>query len=232
MRHMKLGIMQPYFFPYVSYFQLIHAVDCFLIYDDVNYIKQGWINRNRILLNNNAHVFTLNLIGASSFKRINQIITGNNKGKLLKTVEQAYAKAPYYENVMPVIGEILQCEETNLARYLASGIIMVCQFLGINTKILLSSEIEKQQGVKGQEKIIHICQLFKADTYINAIGGTELYSKERFSDEGIDLFFIRSKDIRYKQFKHEFIPWLSIIDVMMFNSKASIIAMLGDIELI
>lgn len=224
--------MQPYFFPYIGYFQLIHSVDCFVIYDDVNYIKQGWINRNRILLNNKAHIFTLNLVGASSFKSINEICTGDNKAKLLRTVEQAYTKASNYSSVMPMIKEMILYKETCLSKYLTNSIINICRYLGINTRIIVSSDIEKQQELKGQEKIIHLCNLLKADTYINAVGGMELYSREIFSDEGIKLFFLRSNEVRYKQFNGAFIPWLSIIDLMMFNSKTSIKAMLTEIELI
>jgi len=224
--------MQPYFFPYVGYFQLIRAVDLFVIYDDVTYIKQGWINRNRILLNNQAYMFTLNLIGASSFKLINQIKIGNNKEKLLKTIEQAYVKAPHYKDVMPVLRDMFLNEETNLSRYLTYSILKVTQYLGTKTEIIISSEIDKQNELRGSEKVLHICQILNADTYINAIGGMELYSKENFRQEGIELLFIRSNPITYKQFHDEFIPWLSIIDVMMFNSKENIDVMLKDMELV
>jgi hypothetical protein len=229
---MRMGIMQPYFFPYIGYFQLIHAVDVFVIYDDVNYIKQGWINRNRILLNNTSHMFTLNLIGASSFRLINQIKTGDNKAKLLKTIEQAYVKTPYYKDVMPILRDIFLNEETNLSSYLNYSILGISEYLGVRTRIIKSSEIDKQNDLKGQEKVIHICKMLNASKYINAIGGVELYSKERFQQENIELSFIRSNPLIYKQFTDEFSPWLSIIDVIMFNPKDSIGQMLNNIELI
>ena len=229
---MKLGIMQPYFFPYIGYFQLMNAVDNFVVYDDVNYIKQGWVNRNRILLNNMEHIFTLNLLGASSFKLINQIRTGNNKEKLLKTVDQAYAKAPFHMHAMPMIKELLLNEETNLSKYIINSIINIVKYLGITSNITISSEIEKNNELRGQEKILHICKILRADTYINAIGGMNLYSKEKFHREGVELFFIKSNRVCYRQFENEFIPWLSIIDVMMFNPKERIKAMLDGFELI
>jgi len=229
---MKLAIMQPYLFPYIGYFQLIKAVDKFVIYDDVNYIQQGWINRNRILLKGKAFLFTLHLKGASPFKLINEIEIKNNNEKTLKTFKQAYIKAPFFREVYSVIEKIFTVNENNLSRFVINSILEIAKCLGIHTQTLISSQIKKDRELKGQEKIIDICKVLEANHYINAIGGMELYSKERFEKEGIKLSFIKSKLISYKQFNNEFIPWLSIIDVMMFNPKHKINDMLNAYEII
>lgn len=229
---MKVGIMQPYLFPYIGYYQLIKAVDTFVIYDDVNFIKQGWINRNRILLNGNDMMFNIILKGASSFKKINEIEVSGPNLKLLATIEQAYHKAPYFTEVFPLLSNIISSKETNLARYLTNSLHAIISYLSINTIILISSEIDKDTLLKGEDKVIDICKQLNATNYINAIGGQELYHKEKFSENGLTLNFIKSKSIVYHQFKNKFFPWLSIIDVMMFNSPTKILLMLDNFELI
>lgn len=229
---MKVGIMQPYLFPYIGYFQLMMAVDTFVIYDDVNFIKQGWINRNRILLNNSDFMFNITLKGASSFKKINEIEVVSNNLKLITTIEQSYRKAPYYAKVYPLVSNILINEETNLARYLTTSLNAIIEYLGIQVSILISSKIEKDTTLKGDDKVIAICKKLKATNYINAIGGQELYSKNKFAENGLILNFIKSKPIVYKQFKDPFIPGLSIIDVMMFNSPEAINEMLNEYEFV
>ena len=224
--------MQPYFFPYIGYWQLISAVDTFVIYDDVNFIKQGWINRNHIIGNDSNHLISLQLIGASSFKLINEVIVGNNSQKILKTIEQTYKKAPYFEKIFPLIQEVLQNEEKNLAQFLIFSIRKICTYLEIKTNISISSELIKNNNLKGQEKIISICKSLQAKQYINAIGGQELYTKEAFSQQNIDLFFIKNKPIEYLQFQNQFAPNLSIIAALMFNNKAILQSFLTEFELI
>jgi len=229
---MKVGIMQPYLFPYIGYFQLIKAVDTFVIYDDVNFIKQGWINRNRMLLNNSDFMFNIMLKGASSFKKINEIEVVCNNHKLITTIEQSYRKAPYFAEVIPLLSNILMNEETNLARYLTTSLNTIIEYLGIQVSILISSEIKKDNALKGDDKVIAICKNLKATNYINAVGGQELYSKNKFAENGLILNFIKTKPFVYKQFKDPFIPWLSIVDVMMFNSREVITEMLNEYELV
>ena len=229
---MRLAIMQPYLLPYIGYFQLINAVEKFVIYDDVNFIKQGWINRNRILVNGKDHIFTLKLNGASSFKRINQIDILNSKEKILKTVSQSYRKAPFYEQTMPLIQKIFSKQENNLASFLIFSLLEILKSLNIDTPIVKSSEIAKTNLLKGQDKIIYICKLLDATVYINAIGGQGLYNREAFQKNNIKLQFIKSRDINYEQFNSFFIPWLSIIDVLMFNSLETIQEMLREYDLV
>lgn len=227
--------MQPYFFPYLGYWQLINAVDEYVIYDDVNFIKGGWINRNRLLVNGNPSYFNVQMNGASSFKKINEIEVNDdkiNKRKMLETLYNCYGKAPYFNEAFPVLSNIINSDEKNLAKYLENSIIQVCNYLGINTKIIISSDISKNNDLKGKAKVIHICKLLGASDYLNAIGGKELYDYDSFEKEGIQLHFLKTNIEEYKQFKNEFVPGLSIIDIMMFNSKSTIQDMLNNYELI
>ncbi|MCT7650802.1 WbqC family protein [Aliarcobacter butzleri] len=229
---MTIAIMQPYLFPYIGYWQLINAVDTFVIYDDVNFIKQGYINRNSILSNGKSQQFTLELIGASSNKLIKEIEIGNNANKILKTIKQNYIKAPYFEIVFPMIEDILNQEEKNLAKFIGYSLQQISNYLILDTKFIYSSEIEKDNSLKAQDKVLEICNILKADKYINAIGGQELYNKEIFKENGIELNFLKIELVEYKQFKNDFVPYLSIIDILMFNSKDEIKNMLVRYELV
>jgi len=192
---MKLGIMQPYFFPYIGYFQLINAVDKFVIYDDVNYIKQGWINRNRILLNGQPHYITINLNDASSFKKINEIeINFNfNPSKLLKTLQQCYKKAPYFNEIYPLIEKVLFFEERNLAKFTTNSLKLICEYLNINSAFEISSQHNIGRKLRGEYRVIEICKYFGAEEYINAIGGVNLYNKEEFISKFADRIFFSPK---------------------------------------
>lgn len=216
---MKLGIMQPYFLPYVGYWQLLNEVDSYVVYDDVNYIKGGWINRNRILVNGKVNYLTLELQGASPNKLINEIgLSSNNKSriKLVKTISQAYKKAPMYDKVFPLIEEILLFKNNNLGTFVFNSIDAIAKYLDIDTKLYLSSEISKDNSLKGQDKVINICKQLNADTYINAIGGQKLYSFSDFRSEGIVLRFLKTcEDICYPQLTSDFCPSLSILDMLM-----------------
>jgi hypothetical protein len=229
---MKVAIMQPYFFPYIGYFQLINAVDEFVVYDDVNFIKQGWITRNSILINKKKHNFILQVEGASSFKKIKEITLGKNRIRILKTIEQEYKKAPFFSVVFPLIQEVLLNDESNLSKFLIFSLQKTAHYLNINTVFRLSSEINKNEALKGQDKVISICEELNATNYINAIGGQELYDKDTFHKNGITLSFIKTEPICYNQFDNDFIPWLSIIDVMMFNSIEETKLLLNKYELV
>jgi hypothetical protein len=232
---MKLGIMQPYFFPYIGYWQLINAVDTYVIYDDVNFIKGGWINRNRILVNNEANMINLKMNGASPNKLINQIEVSSDRiynKKLLKTIQENYKKASYFFNVYPVIENILNQDEKNLARYLEYSIQQICKYISIDTQLIISSSLSKNNVLEGQDKVIEICKVLEADEYLNAIGGRELYSHEDFASQGIKLKFLETRTVVYKQLNNEFIPNLSIIDVLMFNSREDIKKMLEKYKLL
>ena len=224
--------MQPYFFPYIGYWQLINAVDIFVIYDDVNFIKRGYISRNNILQNQKAQLFTLELIGASQNKKINEISVGNNAKKLLKTIKQNYSKAPFLNDVFQVLDEILNNEEKELSKFLGFSLVKIAKYLNIDTKFLYSSDIKNDKTFKAQDRLIEMSKILNATGYINSIGGIELYDKEVFSQNDINLSFLKTHEISYKQFNNEFVPNLSIVDILMFNSKDNIKNMLNQFQLI
>ncbi len=232
---MKLGIMQPYFMPYIGYWQLLNAVDKYVVYDDVNFIKGGWINRNRILVEGQAKYFNIPMLGASSFKLINEIGVNHDthlKNKNLRVLEAAYKKAPFFDAVYPIMESILSYQGDNLADFVTNSIKDVCKYLDITTTILLSSGLKKDNQLKAQAKVLSICNLLGADEYYNAIGGRSLYSFSEFAENGIKLRFLNPMLAPYKQFNNEFQPGLSIIDVMMFNSVQEIQNYLSDFQLI
>jgi hypothetical protein len=216
---LKVAIMQPYFFPYIGYFQLIAAVDLFVVYDDIKYTKKGWINRNRLLQNGKAVTFSLPLKGDSDALDVRErrLADSFDREKLLNQIRGAYGRAPYLAATMPLVEEVVRHGEANLFGFLHHALRRTCAHLGIGTEIRVSSDVAAGRELKGQDRVLALCAALGATTYVNASGGTELYSKETFLEKGIDLKFIRPGAIRYPQFDDEFVPSLSIIDVLMFN---------------
>lgn len=232
---MRVAIMQPYIFPYIGYFQLMNLVDKFVLYDDVNYINKGWINRNKILVNNNEYLFTLPLIGASQNKKINDIEIARNgkwENKIIKTIGDSYRKAPYFKAVFPIIEEVFLSSESNLSVFILASLTKLNAYLDINTLLLPSSSIYNNAHLKGQERILDICRKELATHYINPIGGMEIYNSTLFESSNIELSFIKSGTVVYKQSGYEFFPWLSIIDVIMFNSIDQTKKLLDEYQLI
>ncbi|MFV0469789.1 MAG: WbqC family protein [Dysgonomonas sp.] len=230
---MKLGIMQPYFLPYIGYFQLLNAVDKYVIYDNIQFTKKGWINRNRILQNGKDTLITIPVEKDSDYLNICQrsVSSGFDRKKLLNQIKESYRKAPYFNEIMPLIEEIVNYNDNNLFNYIYHSIVKICGYLRIDTEFIISSTIDIDHSLKGQEKVIAICKTFEATEYYNAIGGQELYSTIDFEKENIKLNFVSSNLIEYKQFANEFVPWLSILDVIMFNSVEEIEKMLGKYNL-
>ena len=232
---MKLGIMQPYFMPYIGHRQLLNAVDMYVKYDDVNFIKGGWINRNRIIVGDQIKYFNIPMQGASPNLLINEISVNNDYriiNKNLRVLEGAYKKAPYFNVIMPLMEAVLTCGEERISDYITYSIRRVCDYLGIHTELILSSSLEKDTTLRGQEKVLEICRILGAKEYYNAIGGQELYSCDTFDTQGITLKFVKTLPYEYKQFNDNFEPNLSMIDVLMFNSKEQIGEMLEHFVLI
>lgn len=221
---MKLAIMQPYFVPYIGYFQLINYVDKFVVYDDIQYTKKGWINRNRILLNQKEALLTLPLKKDSDFLVVKErfLSPDFDAAKMLRLIKEAYRKAPFFEPVYELLVQILTFKESNLFTYLHHSITRICAYLGIETEIIISSSVHYDRNLKASEKVIDICRELKAQKYINPIGGTSLYHFEDFEKQGIELLFLKSNEFRYNQLAQDFIPWLSIVDIMMMNDKKEI----------
>ena len=234
---MKIAIMQPYFMPYIGYFQMIKTVDKFVVYDNIQFTKKGWIQRNRILNNGKDDLFSLSIQKDSDYLNIfeRKLSTDfiEHNTKTLRKIESLYKKAPYFSEIMPLITKIFTYKShQNLFDFLFYSLQEILKYLSISTEFIISSTIKIDHDLKSQDKVIAICKELKAEQYINAIGGQELYKKEDFAKEGIQLDFIQPLPIEYSQFHHKFVPWLSIIDVLMFNSLEETNVMLSQFELI
>lgn len=232
---MKIAIVQPYFFPYIGYYQLIRAVDKFVIFDDVNFMKKKWINRNNILISGKASLFTIPLRSMSQNSLITDVEVANDLNwhpKILRSIEMAYKKAPFFQPVYTMIETIVNSGETRIGKLAAASMKTVCRYLDINTVFVDSSSIYNNSHFKGEERILDICGQEAADWYINPIGGTELYSRENFASRNIQLNFIKMLPIEYKQYNHAFVPALSMIDALMFNPKETIRGFLDRYELV
>ncbi|GAB3898618.1 WbqC family protein [Larkinella knui] len=232
---MTIAIMQPYFLPYIGYLQLMNTVDKFIFYDDVAFINRGWVNRNRILVNGKDFMLTVPLKEASQNKRIADIDLSDDpkwRQKLLQTLGQSYRKAPFYKTVYPLLEKIVNLEVRTIAELVRDSFPLINDYLGIQTELVPSSAIYNNHELRGQERILDICRQEKATRYINPIGGMELYDRQRFADAGIELFFIQSRRVDYAQFQNEFVPWLSIADVLMFNDVPTVQKMLDEFELV
>jgi hypothetical protein len=225
---MTLGIMQPYFLPYIGYWQLLAAVDCFVVYDNIQYTKKGWINRNRFLRNGSDSYFTVPIKQASDYLNVDEreVAADFDRDKLLRSLEAAYRRAPHFGATFPVIERIIRNPTTNLFGYVYESIIAIAGVLGITTPLVVSSTVDIPEGVQSEQKVLAICRAMRAGKYVNPIGGRELYSGAAFSNAGIQLEFMQTRPIVYPQFGAEFVPNLSIVDVLMFNSTDAVRAML------
>lgn len=227
--------MQPYLFPYLGYWQMLNNADVFVVLDDVNFIKKGWINRNNILLNGQAHLFSLPLRNVSQNKLINEtLISADTKAKqkILRTIQQCYSKAPCYEYFYPIVEEIFNYDDENLSGFLVNQFAVMFKYMGITTKILISSQLSKDNTLRAQDRILDICVNLKTQRYVNAIGGQELYDAEAFRAKNIELKFIKMRALSYPQGREPFVPGLSIIDVLMHNDLNSLKALLGEYDMI
>ncbi len=222
--------MQPYLLPYIGYFQLIAAVDQFVIYDTVKYTKKGWINRNRLQRDGEVFVFTLPIEKDSDSLDIHErrVATSFSPDQLYRQIAQAYRRAPQFDETIHLVEAVLRCEADNLFDHLRHALVQTCTHLGIDTPIRIASEIEGETVLRRQDRVLDICQRLGASTYINPIGGTALYEPAAFMQHGIALRFLRARPFAYPQFGHPFVPWLSIVDVMMFNPRSILSTLLRD----
>ena len=220
--------MQPYLFPYVGYFQLIHSVDRFVVYDDVAYIKQGWINRNRMLINGEPSFFTVPIKHASSFASIRDTLIDDDQQheqwpeRLLKSFDNAYRRAPEFARVFPLLESVFAKKPLRIAELALASLKAVARFLDIETMFVESSSSYGNAHLKGEERVLDICAAEHATEYINVPGGRTLYSSERFAARTVKLSFLEPRSIEYRQFGGAFVPSLSIVDVLMFNSVGTV----------
>ena len=229
--------MQPYFLPNLGYFHLINSVDVFVIYDDIQYTKKGWINRNRLIFDGNIDYVTIPLVKDSDFLNVNQrtISQGweKEKSKLFRKLEQYYRKRDNFDKGLALTEKILNYNDVNLFNFIDHSVKLICQFLGIKTRVLPSSTLGDFSEYKGKDKVIAICRALNSETYVNAIGGMSLYDKDEFLNSGLDLKFVKSVFKPYNQNIDVFEPGLSVIDLIFsIADKALLLEQLQSYELI
>ena len=233
---MKLAVMQPYVFPYLGYFQLIDSVDIFVFYDDVNFMKRSFINRNNILVNGQSKLFTIKLSKVSQNKLINEteLLDQNSPlNDLLVSLKQNYKKAPYFKEVIGIVSQLNEEKHRSISDLSIKSVVLISNYLKIKTKFQLSSTSHSEsKALSKSDRLVAINKKCGTNDYINAIGGLNLYNKTEFKKEGINLNFIESELKPYVQFENESIIGLSILDVLMFNSKDEIIKMIKNYKLI
>ena len=222
---MKIGIMQPYFLPYLGYFQLIREVDIFVLTDDYEFSKGGWINRNRIIQNNEVKYLTIPLKAASDYSNISErVISENYSGlKSFNAVKSSYQSKEYFDENSTIMERILINRERNLFSYIEQSIKILSEVFNFKTNTMLTSNFSLNPKLSGQDKIIKICHDLNASCYVNLPGGKSLYEPEVFLQNGIDLKFLKPKLKPYPQGKVEFTPNLSIIDVLFNNGLESVV---------
>ncbi|MCZ2126839.1 MAG: WbqC family protein [Anaerolineales bacterium] len=236
--HLKkfIAVMQPYLFPYIGYFHLIDASHLFVFYDDVNYITNGWINRNRILLNGKDFLFTVPISKASQNCLVNETALAINdswKKKFQQTMRQAYGKAPYFSQVESLVCDAFAQDYDSVSDLAIRSVVNVYQYLNLPFNYVKSSVCSPEtKGIGKAERLIAIAKQQGYHSYVNAAGGKALYDKEFFRNHGIELGFIESASVQYKQFSNPFVPSLSIIDVLMFNDPKSVQTLLKSYAII
>ena len=229
---MTLGIFQPYFLPYLGYWQLLAMVDRFVVYDNIEYTKKGWINRNRFLRDGQPAYFTVPIKKGSDFLTVaaRQVADDFDREQLLRTLAASYRRAPQFATVFPVIERIVQAPFDNLFEYLHFSLGEMARFLEISTPVVVSSTIAIDHTLKAEQKVLALCKALGADRYVNPIGGQALYSPAAFAAESIRLEFLHSRPLEYPQFGGPFVPNLSIVDVLMFNPMSTVRGLLTEAD--
>jgi hypothetical protein len=226
-----IAMMQPYIFPYLGYFQLIAAADVFVLGDDLQYIRSGWVNRNRILSNGEAKLITFPLkkdrFELPIMQREFCESFSEEADRLINLITQNYRKAPCFAQVMPLVERLIRFPQQNLALYAEHSIRELCAYLHIVTPILRGSDLMLRSCTDKQDRVIKIAHTFAATTFLNPIGGAELYDRDHFARSGLLVHFFKMDEVVYRQLSGPFVPNLSIIDVLMFNGVEEVKAMLA-----
>jgi len=236
---MKAAIMQPYFYPYIGYFQLIHAADRFILFDDVQYIRHGWINRNRILKpGGEGFQYIIMPLAAHTrdtlIKEIQPADADKNKDKILRQLEHYKKTAPCYKAVRALIGDCFSMHQDTIGKMNGHYLKATCDYIGLDFKVELSSQMnfDYSRVKDAGEWALRICEQLQVKTYINPAGGMELFENSKFEESNIQLQFLQSGLKPYSQRREHFEPGLSIIDVMMFNEPAAIKDLINDYQLV
>jgi hypothetical protein len=232
---MTLAVMQPYLFPYAGYFQLVNCADIFIFYDDVSFIKGGWINRNQILNAAKPLMFTCPLSNASSNVDIKDVCTTDLDRflrKFEKQLSQCYRKAPYFDEISSLVMRVFENGAKTISELSIASITECSNYIGLECRFQVSSsDFADTKGLDRASRLIEIAKRCGSDRYVNMPGGRDLYHVESFAEHGVELRFIDSNPIEYQQFKNPFLPYLSIIDVLMFNSPEQVRHMARDYRL-
>jgi hypothetical protein len=223
---MKVAIMQPYFLPYIGYWHLVASVDKFVLLDDVNYINRGWINRNQIMVNGTPTWLTLPIQRASQNRLIFELELTEKKAwqaNFEKTIQHAYARAPYFKDGFALFKQIMDEMDGNLSESLSKSISSIVQILGLTTELVPTSRTFPKGGLTGQERILDICKRLGATEYVNAPGGHGLYEDSAFLEAGVKLCFLseQSAENELRSGSANETP-LSILDTLMYNSFLNI----------
>ena len=219
----KIGIMQPYWFPYLGYFQHCVSVDKFVFLTDANYKKKGWINRNRIIVDSREHMITVPLQKASQNNKIfeQKVLQGHGwKKSILATLRHSYHKAPFYSAAISVVEQALMSPAISISDYAIESIAAVFEYIQGRAPVFETSDKYNNADLIGENRIIDICLRAGADDYCNPISGCKLYDPASFRGRGLSLFFLEPGLKRYPQLSKKYIPSLSIIDALMMNSRS------------
>lgn len=221
---MRVAIMQPYLLPYIGYFQLMSAANRFVVYDNIKYTKQSWINRNRIASHGQESFFTIPLkAGNDSADIVERSIAGSFSSiKMLNKFRGAYQKAPFFDETFPLLEKVFTHDEENLFSFIFHSLHATAEHLSLPDNLVVSSTIPANHQLTGQDRVIAICNALGTTEYVNPEGGVDLYSRATFSQAGIELKFLQSRPLEYQQYCEPFLPRLSIVDVLMFNSRDSV----------
>ncbi len=230
-----IAMMQPYLFPYLGYFQLIAAADVFVLRDDLQYVRSGWVNRNRILSDGESKLMTFPLKKDRFELPVNQRelcdTFGDHIDRLIGEIVECYQKAPCFAQVMPMIERLIRFPQSNIALYAEHMIREICAYLRIFTPIMRGSDLHLDTTLDRQERVMRIAKTFSATTFVNPEGGSVSYDRELFAENGMKLHFFRMDSVVYRQFKQPFVANLSIIDVLMFNRVEHVQQMLTSYSL-
>ena len=231
---MRLGLQQPYFFPYLAYFQLLFAVDRFVAYDDVNWIHGGWIHRNRLAAHDGPQWFTIPTRGASRHVPLDtvKVAAGRWREKMFRTLEQSYARAPFREPVLRMVERTLATPSPFVADIAVASLEHVRDYLGYTTPIHRARNRYEASAARGEERVIAICRAEGATEYLNAIGGLALYDRQLFDQEGITLRFLQGRYENTVETDDQGRVTLSIIHLLMYSTIEQVRTMMNAYDLV
>ncbi|TWO66648.1 WbqC family protein [Caenimonas sedimenti] len=218
---MKLALMQPYFFPYLGYFSLLAAVDRFVFYDEVQWIKNGWVNRNRVLVGGATSYLTVPVRDAGPSRTIAEVEVAKDAGwrrKMFEMVRHAYRKAPYFAPVHDLLQQAVPEAQPHVSAMAKASVRLVAGYLALPVELVDDPGRQGEPGLIGPERVLGVCRDEKATAYWNLPGGKALYDAERFQAAGVALRFVEPVLEPYPQFAAAFVPGLSMLDVLMHNS--------------